>query len=298
MSKPYPAVLRVLVCAALLTGASRSAADQPVVRATALQTVLDDSAGFHARHETAARLPRNLERHDVSALIALLERHSHPSLAHDELLALKDVVASALAAQASYPGELPARLTAMFRDTRHTVAWRDYCIQHLNTACTKIPATERPAIYEVFWEATAETDSTIAGTALIALADHRADSAIPGERLRDSAYHIGADSAAAPAARLTAIQIAAELGDPRILPTARQLARNPATERPLRLSAIAAIGAVGTPEDLPLLRELAAAPGIMPGIAAKAALEKLQSRHTGPQTSIDHNQHRSAPTAI
>jgi len=260
----------LLLCTPCTSLANPAAPPQPP-----LQTVLDDAADFHARQEAAARLGRTLTPPDIDALITLLEQHTLPALDHDETIAFKDAVCTALDTQTAYPAKLPAKLIAMYHDKRHATAWRDYCIQHLNTACTRIAPDQKPAAYKTFWAATAETDSTIAGTALIALADHRQDSRVDARKLAQTAARIVADPQASSAARTTALQIAAELGEKQILPTARELASSHTAERPLRLSAIAAIGALGTPDDIPLLERYAQGNDHLLSSAAKPALQKL-----------------------
>jgi HEAT repeat protein len=289
----FPALpASVLLSAFLLLAAAGAGTGIAASQLDALQAVLH-AEDFHTRQQAASQIGHNLalDAEAIEALIGLLELPSIPDLDSSETVALKDIVCTVLENQTLYPAQLPDRLIAMFHDTRHAAAWRDYCIQHLNTACNKIPADQRPRIYEIFWQATAETGSTIAGTALIALADHRADPAISLEEVQHKAVHIATDPAASSASRLTAIQIAAELGDPRVLPTARNLARDPSAERPLRLSAIAAIGILGTREDLPLLQELSSASGHVPGVAARTAHTKLQARYpkTGNETKTLHH---------
>jgi len=267
---------RVLSGLAPLAALLLAAAAQPLPAAPpqdALQTVLAGE-DFHARQEAAARLGRNLDAPAVDALIALLEQHTIPALDHDETIALKDAVCTALETQTEYPAKLPAKLIAMYRDKRHAHAWRDYCIQHLNTACTRIAPDQKPAAYKTFWAATAEIDSTIAGTALIALADHRQDPRVDSRKLAQTAARIAADTQASSAARTTALQIAAELGEKQVLPVARQLAETASAERPLRLSAIAALGALGSPEDITLLQHYASGNDRLLQTAAKAALHK------------------------
>lgn len=267
----------VLTGLAPLAALLLAAAAQPLPAAPpqdALQTVLAGE-DFHARQEAAARLGRSLDAPAVDALITLLELHTLPALDHDETIAIKDAVCTALDTQTAYPAKLPAKLIAMYRDKRHATAWRDYCIQHLNTACTRIAPEQKPAAYKTFWAATAETDSTIAGTALIALADHRQDPRVDARKLAQTAARIVADAKASSAARTTALQIAAELGEKQILPVARQLAASHTAERPLRLSAIAAIGTLGNPDDIPLLERYAQGNDHLLSTAAKPALQKL-----------------------
>jgi len=210
-----------------------------------------------------------------------LEARSAPGLTASELLALKDSVCSVLENQSVYPVELPARLTAMYRDPTHAVGWRDYCIQHLSTACRKVPAAERPAIVGVFKEAARETQSTIAGTALIALRDHQAVAPDIREFLAGRSREIAADGGAHDASRITALQISAGLGDRRVLPPIRALLQDATAGRPLRLAAVAALGTLGGTEDLHLLEPLADGSDRMFRRAAEAAIAKIGAAKGG-----------------
>ena len=76
--------------------------------------------------------------------------------------------------------------------------------------------------------------------------------------LRSRALAVAASSHSHPAARVTAVQIAAEQGCHDILPTARTLAYDRDAAAPLRLASLAALRRLGTVSDLAALRVLAA----------------------------------------
>lgn len=262
--------LRRIVClCAIAWGPVSFAADPAVAPVLA--------GGFHERQKAASSLGRRLPPEAVGELMDFLGVYKDARLESSELLALKDCICSALENQSVYPAELPGRLTAMYRDPAHAVGWRDYCIQHLSTACRKIPADQRPAIIDVFKEAVKERQSTIAGTALIALRDNQA--AVPGirELLANHAREIAADSQSVAASRVTALQISAGLGDKRVLPAIRMLVQDSVTERPLRLAAVAALGTLGGTEDLPVLEPLASGSDRMFKRAAATAIAKIEA---------------------
>jgi hypothetical protein len=99
-------------------------------------------------------------------------------------------------------------------------------------------------------------------------------------RLADKAVGIACDAKAPAAARTTAFQVAAHLGDRRILGVARTNAKT-AASIPLRLSAIAALGQVGEARDAAILETISVGETENKYIkgAAVAGLKQLRSRN-------------------
>lgn len=245
----------------------------------------DNGVGYFDRQTAARSLDAKLAPAFVAQLIEFLDaKTGHGALDRDELLALKDVVCSALDRQAQYPYELPVRLVEMFADREHNTAWRDYCIQHLNSGYDRAQPEQREAIRKTFWVASDEINSTIAGTALIALRDHRSDPAINSTAIAAKALDIASNDFASDAARITAIQICAELDERKVLPYARKLVQT-AKERPLRMSAIATLGALGELADREILVQYAASSDLLIQRAAKSALTRFDKMEKSKNTN-------------
>lgn len=119
--------------------------------------------------------------------------------------------------------------------------------------------------------------SSIPGTALIAIANNAGTTEIPVRLVTDKAVAMVGDSAYGEAARITALQICAKFNDPRVLSPAREIAFSKCGV-PLRVSAIAALGAMGDGSDVTRLKPLAQSTDIRLRTAAAAAVKKLNDR--------------------
>jgi len=262
-----------ILLAGLLMGVSAFAVQTAATDPLSLATD-DGEAGFNARQKAVGMLGKNLDADSVAALYAFMDAKQNSGLSREELLALKDSVCTKLDHQAVYPKDLPDRLMAMYADKTHDEGWRDYCIQHLNVGFKKASADQRASAAKVFWTATGEQGGTIPGTALIALKDNMADPDIDRGAVAAKALEIVLSKTSGEAAKTTALQICAQLGENKCLPVARELAAS-TKARTLKLSAIAAIGSLGNEEDKALLEKCASSSDRLTQVAARSALEKL-----------------------
>lgn len=232
----------------------------------------DEKGDFRARLKAAQSLRPHLKHHEIRALFDFLDRKQDPALRDDHFHALRNDVVNALFAQRSPPRDLGDALIAMYRDREHDPVWRDYCIQFLGVWLGVVEDPEQQvAARRILFEATAETGTTIAGTALLSLSRNRGR--VDGKQLAQRAYAVAADSAAGLPSRITALQVCAELGHNPAADVARKLAPSgPAT---LRMSALAALGKLGGAEDLPLLEKAAGSRDVRIRKAARKAFERL-----------------------
>lgn len=237
---------------------------------------LGDTRGHIARTKALKQLGMDLSSEELAALYLLLDRKNHEDgLKPGQLNALKDAAVGLLEKQNTPPPELAHNLIAMYHDMRHDVVWRDYCIQHLGTFYRKIPvAADQAAAHRLFWSGTGEQAGTFAGTSLIALTSN-ADLTGGGQQIATKAVQISTDTTWSEASRVTSLQIAANLGDDRILPMARQIVGTDASTH-LRMSALAAIGTLGTEADRPLLEKYAASTDTRLRASAMSALGRLR----------------------
>jgi hypothetical protein len=262
-----------ILVAFLLVGVSAFA--NQTAAADPLTLITDASeAGLNARQKAVGMLGKNLDADSVAVLYAFMDAKQNSGLSREELLALKDSVCTKLDHQAAYPKDLPDRLMAMYADKTHDEGWRDYCIQHLNVGFRKASADQRASAVKVFWTATGEQGGSIPGTALIALKDNMADPDIDRDAVAAKALEIVLSKTSGEAAKTTALQICAQLGEKKCLPVARELAAS-TKARTLKLSAIASIGSLGNQEDKALLEKCASSSDRLTQVAAKSALEKL-----------------------
>src|SRR5208282_854053 len=191
---------------------------------------------------------------------------------------IKNDVILALKSQEPPPRELPGVLLSMFYDQAQDPVIRNYALQHLGTWYERV--AEKTQVLDALWVGTTDIDPSIQGTALIGLSRLVQGSAasqpppagatgsqplspnrgadVDTARLAAAASTLATDPAANDVARLTALQVCAELGIKGVLPAAVSLAEG-AGGVPLRMSAVAAVGALGSSDQAPLLNRLVTA---------------------------------------
>jgi len=226
-----------------------------------------------------ANLGKSLSDADVEALSDFLDRKDGgDALPPEKLNALKNDVANLLRSQARFPESLAWRLAAMCRDPGHDGVWRDYCIQHAGAAWERIadPAA-REEVRSVIWGAATNAAAPGSGTALIALRNLT----LSGNEQKDRVAAGAIASASAPSApegvRVTALQIAAELGAPGTAALARSLLADRGNPVHLRMSAAAALGRAGDASDLAALDALAGSSEPRLRSAGTAAADRVRS---------------------
>jgi len=217
------------------------------------------TAGRYAlRSRALASLGRNLAREETDALLDYL-LSPDDSMRPERVAALKNDVWNLLRNQASLPPGLVPVTAAVFRDPAQPPAVRDYALQHLGVMLEQpLRRAEREAILGCLKEATGQDSAPWSGTALIALSRMPDSGAEDRAFLRSRALAVAASSRSHPAARVTAVQIAAEQGCRDILPTVRVLAYDRDAAVPLRLASLAALRRLGASSDHAALRALAA----------------------------------------
>ena len=232
------------------------------------------------RLKAVKALGKNLTRAEIEALFAFLLAPGQKTFS------LQNDVIHALRQQATPPDDLLPVLRDLHRDSQQDLVSRDYALQHLVAEYQK-NTTNAVAhqIPEVLWEALGETNSSIAGTALLGL--HRlcdVDPSLDSNQVSQAALQLTQEGATGELARITALQVCAQRGLQEALPTARALAREGASLA-LRISAIAAVGDLGGKDEKEFLQLLSAqgAAHLQPAITS--ALQRLQRRLI-PSTSI------------
>jgi len=237
------------------------------------------SHSLDARLAALSFLGKAMPASDVDALLAFLDRRdSGDALPPEKLNALKNDVANLLRAQSKFPDALPWHLAAMWRDPGHDGVWRDYCLQHAGAAWDRIgdPAARRE-VRSVIWDAATNTAAPGSGTALIALRNLALSGNERKANAAAGAFASAASAVAPDGVRVTALQIAAELGHADAAPLARSILADRRNPVHLRMSAAAALGRTGDASDLPALRALAASSEPRLRSAASAAVARLEA---------------------
>ena len=247
---------------------------------------------YHARITAAHSLASNLTQAEIQSLLAVLHQKasSQSDLNADEFAALQNDILDALLRQKTLPQELGREIVAIYRDHSTDPLWRDYCVQHfaafigqtMDSTDSGI-AADRAEIFRGFQEALQETNSGIAGAALMAL--YRLAGKVPEAdvvAIGDRAVALAADSSCDNHTRIAAVGIGALAGRTEILPVAHDLARN-GDVLPLRLASIAAIGALGSQQDIAFLEGLRVGPDAnLRKKAIDTAIAKLNQRFPNP----------------
>ena len=229
-----------------------------------------------AIHALADDLPPEQVQALMDFLSVRLEDQRLPDL---EFNGLKNQLTWRLIHQIHKPVALAGNLVMMYRDTTYDETWRDYCIQF----CAKyypfaVSAEDKAIMAEALFDATAnERNNRIAGTAGYMLSHLTEYPAFREDRVKDALYEALCDPECSNISKVALLQGSAELGDLRILPIARDLAKSN-LDIPLRMSSIAAIGFLGDTDDLAFLTELTKINDIRIQKPALAAIEKIKSR--------------------
>lgn len=244
-------------------------------------------------HKEFRRLPKELSHDDVLALLDFLRQPYHETdvLYFNGLR--NEVMNYFLTWKAVYP-ELGIVMTEMLLNPELDEGWRDYVAQFMPDVMDRfrlgrvyeVEGLDSAPIYDglldAWWQATDLRNGSIAGAALVGMSRYVEKDSVSLDRqaISDKAMELAADPYTSTLSRIHALQVAANLGDPRALPLARDVAkRGPTT---LQRSAIAALGTLGGEKEADLLRQLAENPDtystLAPAIdSALARIAKRQS---------------------
>jgi len=176
------------------------------------------------------------------------------------------------------PAGLPDLLVAIYQDHDQDVVMRDYAVQHMAPAYERADAENQAKLQAAMWQATTETDTSIAGTALLALLDmSQSGSSLDRGRIAKTASNLAMDNQCGELSRITAVQVCGRMNVGQALPVIEQLAQQ-ADSIPLRIAATAALGDMGRPDNTGLLNRLAASAEPRQVLAAQSALRRLTQR--------------------
>lgn len=189
-----------------------------------------------------------------------------------EAFALRNDAMDCLWAGGADKEALFALMAALYADRRQDEVMRDYAIQHVGQWYEHLP--DRGAAGRLLEDALHETQSSIAGTALLALS--RLAETCPEVKRDDvarSALALARDEATGKLARITALQVGAGMGLRELLPVAARWA-GADVEPAVRVSAVAALGRYREPAAIGLLEQYASDRDAWVARAARAALRR------------------------
>jgi hypothetical protein len=191
---------------------------------------------------------------------------------------LRNVILDKLVEQSNPSADLPAVLVSIYQNQEQDIVMRDYAVQHMNPAYPRANEEEKTALSRALWQATEETDSSIAGTALLALNDlARNHPEFNRDQIAQTALKLAGDEHCGELARITAVQLCGQKQVTQAATLVLQLAQS-ASSMPLRIAAIAALGDLGDQDAETFLQGIAAGGEDRLKPAAQTALKRLEKR--------------------
>ena len=184
------------------------------------------------------------------------------------------------------PEGLRDLLVRMSEDRSLNAVVRDYALQHLTEHWQRLaeggevdlPQRERAEIVRALWNAVGETDSSIAGTALLGLSRlSEVGTGIDRSTVAAAALRLAADPATGEATRIASLQVCGRLQLVAALPATWEAARNSGS-LPLRIAAIGTLGRLADADARPFLSGLEHGEASALRPAARQALRELARR--------------------
>jgi hypothetical protein len=250
-----------------------------------ISTIVDFKAGYQSRSSAIKALGSNLSNADRKHLHDFLGQHNSED---DEQLGqvLKNELMDQLTGLDD-PG-IHDVLSGVYSDNSQQIVLRDYALQHLiESAQIKLDSGEltKPQVTQLqqaLWSAVKETDSSLAGTALLGLS--RLSVKLPEDfnpsEVQKTAGRYVADGSMTELTQVTAMQICGQMKVGESLPTLLHLAESGAT-LPLRISAIGALGFLGNASADSILTQIVAGNNAALVPAAKASLHRIRQAQRG-----------------
>lgn len=254
-----------------------------------VQAILNGNSSFQACEQAIKALGgQRLSDPDRNALYDFLRQPG----AHDDQQVsqvLKNELMDALCTLQPPPPGLRELLTQIYQNPGEDEVLRDYAVQHLAAFYRQMSsaagldatfqAAELQSTRQTLWEALSQTDTSLAGTALLGLSQ-LAQSRWPGvdaDQISAAALKLAQNDRAGELTRITAFQVCANLKAQDALPAIQYAAQNGQTV-PVQISAIAALGALGDASQIPLLNSLLQDGNDRLRLPAQHALSQIASR--------------------
>ena len=255
---------------------------QPPVEALSEQMRLivrpDGKMGFGERVEAVHAIKADLNSEELRAFYGYLLTPARNPDDREQENWLRNEMLDKLVTQQKPPAGMADALVAIYQDKDQDVVMRDYAIQHMNPAYAQANTDEKESLRQALWQATDETDGSIAGTALLALNDlSQNNTEFEKNKITEVALKLAGNEQCGELARITAVQICGRADATQAVPQVLELAQS-AGSIPLRISAIAALGDLGDRSVETFLQQIAAGNEERLKPAAESALKRLNKR--------------------
>lgn len=243
-----------------------------------IQLIAGERGGedYAARLHAVDRLPEDMPKSDVDQLLDLLGKTVEDDVLEPDFLnAIKNDAVEKLLSQNRPDPRVAGALIKHYQSREMDPVWRDYCLQHLPRCLdNETSIQEREKILDLLWQATLQTESTFAGTALLALnrIQNRLPQFVDSHELGDRALSIAKNPSFSHPSRISALQVAGT--HPEAIPLARRLAHDGSTSPLLRMAAIRLLGTSRAPEDASILQKFANSSDVRLRASARAALDR------------------------
>src|ERR1700690_1214798 len=260
---------------------------QPVGLSPAIQVIVDDQAGYEQRLAAIDNIRGKLSGADREALYAFLRQKSGLDNVQLEQV-LKNKLMDVLCALNPPPPGLFDLLTQIYHDPAQNGVLRDYAVQHvaafyqqLEMAADVDPQDKSTGLAQarkVLWDALAETDGSIAGTALLALTrlSRENPESFDPRQIAGVAEQMAGPATPGELTRITAIQVCAQLNVQAALPVIQAAVQNGQTMT-VRISAMGALGSLGGAEQIPFLNSVLHGDEERLTLSAQHALDQIQN---------------------
>jgi hypothetical protein len=246
----------------------------------AVRHIMDPAVSDNERLLAFRALPEQLNAKDIEGLSAFLQR-PEPQDANPLGQAVKNKIMDLLG-ELDAP-EIPRLMMGIYQDKSRDEVVRDYALQHLveyyeryaSPGDGQVSKGEWREMAQVLWQAVTETDSSIAGTALLGLSRlSETQPALDRERVGALASQFASEETTAQFTRITAIQVSAQMKMREALPAIWQIAQS-SIAPPLQISAIGALGVMGETNAIPFLNNILNGDAEYLKPAAKEALRQI-----------------------
>jgi hypothetical protein len=255
------------------------------VRLVTIRTVIDTTADVLTRQKAVRALPADLlPEHRKLLTDFLAATHEEDSGQSGQVL--KNDLMDTLVGQNTPGRGLADLFIGIYQDKAQNIVIRDYALQHLALLNerldgpmiweSKLVQTQQKLIQETLWQCAEARDSSIAGTALLALARlSETHDEVDRNRLAEAATAM-TDGKTDEAARVTAFQVCARLKTANARPLAVNAAQTDSSSI-VRTSAIGALGLIGNEDDVAILDQIAGKDARFRTVAM-LAMKKIQER--------------------